>query len=171
MEPIRIRVTRIIDFGTIVSIVGIDLKSNAPVCTDAPKFDFAPRPHWELGEAAGILDLEAAVKIAGARFAVYKGLGARLEVRGGPNRPPLERAASAELFDRAQALATQLGLSPLQTASVGGASDGNFTAGVGTPTLDGLGCTGAGAHASHEHILWRDLAPRAALMAGLLETL
>ncbi|HTS12085.1 MAG TPA: serine--tRNA ligase [Candidatus Limnocylindrales bacterium] len=45
----------------------------------APKFDFAPKPHWELGEAAGILDFESAVKIAGARFAVYKGLGARLE--------------------------------------------------------------------------------------------
>lgn len=45
-----------------------------------PKFDFTPRPHWEVGEAAGILDLPAAVKIAGARFAVYKGLGARLEL-------------------------------------------------------------------------------------------
>ncbi len=46
---------------------------------EPPKFDFAPRPHWELGERAGILDFESAVKIAGARFAVYKGLGARLE--------------------------------------------------------------------------------------------
>jgi seryl-tRNA synthetase len=45
----------------------------------APKFDFAPKPHWELGEGAGILDFDAAAKIAGARFAVYKGLGARLE--------------------------------------------------------------------------------------------
>jgi len=53
----------------------------------------------------------------------------------------------------------------------GGGSDGNFTAAMGVPTLDGLGCPGAGAHARHEHILWRQLAPRAALMAGLLETL
>jgi acetylornithine deacetylase/succinyl-diaminopimelate desuccinylase-like protein len=53
----------------------------------------------------------------------------------------------------------------------GGGSDGNFTAALGVPTLDGLGCPGAGAHASHEHILWQHLAPRAALMAGLLETL
>ena len=53
----------------------------------------------------------------------------------------------------------------------GGGSDGNFTAALGVPTLDGLGCPGSGAHASHEHILWQQLAPRAALMAGLLETL
>ena len=53
----------------------------------------------------------------------------------------------------------------------GGGSDGNFTAAMGVPTLDGLGCLGSGAHARHEHILWRHLAPRAALMAGLLEAL
>jgi hypothetical protein len=55
--------------------------------------------------------------------------------------------------------------------SRGGGSDGNFTAALGVPTLDGLGVSGAGAHAEHEHILWRDLAPRAALLAGLIETL
>jgi seryl-tRNA synthetase len=61
--------------------VGHDAEDNVEVRRwgAPPKFDFAPRPHWELGEAAGVLDLEAAVKIAGARFAVYKGLGARLE--------------------------------------------------------------------------------------------
>lgn len=53
----------------------------------------------------------------------------------------------------------------------GGGSDGNFTAALGVPTLDGLGCPGSGAHASHEHILWRELAPRAALIAALLESL
>ena len=60
---------------------------------------------------------------------------------------------------------------PLPKQHRGGGSDGNFTAALGVPTLDGLGCPGAGAHASHEHILWKHLAPRAALMAGLLEEL
>ncbi len=94
--------------------------------------------------------------------------GARIELSGGPNRPPLERAASAELFGRAVEVADRLGLPPLTSASVGGASDGNFTAGVGTPTLDGLGAVGGGAHADDEHVLVSELAPRAALLAALL---
>jgi glutamate carboxypeptidase len=53
----------------------------------------------------------------------------------------------------------------------GGGSDGNFTAALGIPTLDGLGCPGAGAHASHEHIIWPLLAARAQFLTGLLETL
>ena len=97
--------------------------------------------------------------------------GARLEVAGGPNRPPLERAASAELFARADRLASRLGLPPLAGASVGGASDGNFTAGVGTPTLDGLGAVGGGAHADDEHVLVGELAGRAALLAALINDL
>lgn len=96
---------------------------------------------------------------------------ARLEIDGGPNRPPLEATASAELFARASGLAEQLGLAPLQSASVGGASDGNFTAGVGTPTLDGLGAVGGGAHADNEHVLVAELASRAALVAALVEAL
>ena len=65
----------------------------------------------------------------------------------------------------------QLGLAPLEGASVGGASDGNFTAGVGTPTLDGLGAVGGGAHADDEHVLVSELAGRAALVAALVEDL
>jgi glutamate carboxypeptidase len=97
--------------------------------------------------------------------------GARLEVTGGPNRPPLEQAASADLFARANGLAQQLGLGALQSASVGGASDGNFTAGVGTPTLDGLGAVGGGAHADDEHVRVAELAGRAALVAALVDDL
>jgi glutamate carboxypeptidase len=97
--------------------------------------------------------------------------GARLEVTGGPNRPPLESAASAALFARAAALAAALGLPPLTCAAVGGGSDGNLTAGVGTPTLDGLGAVGGGAHADDEHVLIADLAPRAALVAALIADL
>ncbi|HEX5119954.1 MAG TPA: M20 family metallopeptidase [Pseudonocardiaceae bacterium] len=97
--------------------------------------------------------------------------GARLTVTGGPNRPPLERSASAALFDRAQRIAASLGLPPLTSASVGGASDGNFTAGVGTPTLDGLGASGGGAHADDEHVLVDELPARTALVAELIADL
>ncbi|MGH3172006.1 MAG: peptidase dimerization domain-containing protein, partial [Trebonia sp.] len=78
---------------------------------------------------------------------------ALLEISGGPNRPPLPESASARLFARASSIAASLGLPPLTSASVGGASDGNFTAGAGTQTLDGLGAVGGGAHADHEHVL------------------
>jgi glutamate carboxypeptidase len=97
--------------------------------------------------------------------------GARLEVIGRPNRPPLMAEASAALFDRAAAVAARLGLPPLTRAAVGGGSDGNFTAGVGTPTLDGLGAVGGGAHADHEHVLVADLPGRTALLAELVAEL
>ena len=93
--------------------------------------------------------------------------GARLEVTGGPNRPPLEHSAASALFDRATAIARDLGLPELAQASVGGASDGNFTAGIGVPTLDGLGATGGGAHADDEHVLVAGVAARTALLAAL----
>jgi glutamate carboxypeptidase len=97
--------------------------------------------------------------------------GCTIFVEGGMNRPPyVENAAIVALYEKARALAGQVGLK-LPRQHRGGGSDGNFTAAMGIPTLDGLGCPGAGAHAVHEHILWRQLAPRAALMAGLLETL
>lgn len=93
---------------------------------------------------------------------------ARVTVRGGANRPPLERAASAVLFDLAADIAAQLGLPALKSAAVGGASDGNFTAAIGTPTLDGLGASGGGAHADSEHVLIDELPGRAALLAELM---
>ena len=96
---------------------------------------------------------------------------ALVEVTGGPNRPPLEAASSEALFERARALAVHLGLPELTAASVGGASDGNFTAGVGTPTLDGLGAVGGGAHAEHEHVLVDELLGRTALLRALVEEL
>ena len=97
--------------------------------------------------------------------------GCRVTVEGGMNRPPYsETPAISALYERARDIARQLGLA-LPKHQRGGGSDGNFSAALGVPTLDGLGCPGAGAHASHEHILWQDLAPRAALLAGLLETL
>jgi glutamate carboxypeptidase len=94
-----------------------------------------------------------------------------LQVSGGPNRPPLPVSSSAGLFARASAVARDLGLPPLESASVGGASDGNFTAGGGIPTLDGLGAVGGGAHADHEHVLVDALPGRAALLAALIDDL
>lgn len=97
--------------------------------------------------------------------------GASLEVHGGPNRPPLETTSSAALYARASALAVRLGLPVPPAAAVGGASDGNFCAGVGTPTLDGLGAVGGGAHAEDEHVLVDALPGRTALLRALLEEL
>lgn len=104
-------------------------------------------------------------KILGLRPQVT---GARIEVTGGINRPPMERTEkTASLFAVAQAAAGELGLT-LGEASVGGGSDGNFCAALGIPTLDGLGASGEGLHAEHEHILIDSLAIRAALLANLL---
>jgi glutamate carboxypeptidase len=97
--------------------------------------------------------------------------GSAVEVLGGPNRPPLERKMSEDLFARASRLAVGLGLEPLRAVAVGGGSDGNFTAGTGTPTLDGLGAVGGGAHADDEHVLVAELAPRTALLAALITDL
>lgn len=94
----------------------------------------------------------------------------RLEVAGGINRPPMERTPGvAALYAKAAAIARDLGWK-LGEAAVGGGSDGNFTAGLGIPTLDGLGGVGDGAHASHEYILISELPRRAALIAGLIES-
>lgn len=97
--------------------------------------------------------------------------GARVEVRGGLNRPPLERTAAVEkLFHLAQKLMSEGGL-PLGEASTGGGSDGNFTAALGVPTLDGLGAVGDCAHSPREHVIVRKLPERAALIAALLASI
>jgi glutamate carboxypeptidase len=97
--------------------------------------------------------------------------GARVEVRMGALRPPLERTAGVRgLFRVARGLMGEMGLS-LREAATGGGSDGNFTAGLGVPTLDGLGVVGDGAHSSREHVVVRELAVRAALLAGLMARL
>lgn len=95
----------------------------------------------------------------------------RLSVDGHINRPPLERTpAVAELYDHARHIALLLDFE-LGEASVGGASDGNFAAAIGATVLDGLGVSGDGAHAVHEHILVDDISRRGALLAGLIATL
>jgi glutamate carboxypeptidase len=96
--------------------------------------------------------------------------GAEILVTGGVDRPPLERSAGVQaLYQKARGLAEELGFE-LGEGSAGGGSDGNFTAALGIPTLDGLGAVGDGAHASHEHTLVSEMPRRAALLARLLET-
>ncbi|HWN99907.1 MAG TPA: M20 family metallopeptidase [Blastocatellia bacterium] len=96
---------------------------------------------------------------------------ARIEVRGGINRPPLVRTSEiGALFEHAKQIAAEMDYE-LKEGSVGGGSDGNFIAAMGVPVLDGLGVDGAGAHAEHEHIIIEDIPRRAALLARLIETI
>lgn len=94
--------------------------------------------------------------------------GTRIEVEGGIKVPPLPRSASRELFPVAEKIAAQIGLKPLEGVEVGGASDGNVTAGAGARTLDGLGAVGDHAHAEGEYVVIEAMADRAALVAGLI---
>jgi glutamate carboxypeptidase len=95
----------------------------------------------------------------------------RIEVKGGLNRPPMERSvAIVQLFRTAQRLAAELGVK-LEESTTGGGSDGNFTAALGIPTLDGLGGVGEGAHALNESILVNRIADRTALLAKLVAAL
>ena len=114
--------------------------------------------------AAGMQTLER--KFRGLRPFLQ---GAKLHVRGGFNRPPMERKNSAALYAKARGLAKEMGFR-LGECYAGGGSDGNFTAALGVPTLDGLGAVGEAAHNPQENILIRALPQRAALLAGLLET-
>ena len=114
-------------------------------------------------------DLPTAERLVTAMLARQpQGADITLEASGGLNRPPFVRSpAVARFYEATQALAAGLGL-PMAETSRGGVSDGNFAAALGVPVLDGLGCSGAGAHAVHEHILVSTVAPRAALMHGML---
>jgi glutamate carboxypeptidase len=98
--------------------------------------------------------------------------GVKVQVTGGMNRPPFEKSAAIDvLFRHAQALAHGIGFELKDTEMTGGGSDGNFTAALGVPTLDGLGIDGDGAHTEWEHGLISSIEPRTRLMRGLLETL
>jgi glutamate carboxypeptidase len=128
--------------------------------------------------AAARLAIDVRVPTLGEQRRVDKALhalrpelaGASLRLDGGPNRPPLDAASSAALFELARGLHADLGYGELAERAVGGASDGNFTAGVGTPTLDGLGAVGGGAHADDEHVIIDQLVPRTDLLAALVDS-
>ncbi|MEU5401251.1 M20 family metallopeptidase [Streptomyces sp. NPDC005963] len=129
--------------------------------------------------ASARFDVDVRVRDAAEQHRVHTAMrnlraglaGAVVEVSGGPNRPPLPANASQELFERAARLAADLGIGPLTGIAVGGASDGNLTAGVGTPTLDGLGAVGGGAHADDEHLLVAELPRRTQLLTALIADL
>ena len=107
------------------------------------------------------------------KFASLKAFNKRctVEVTGGLNRPPMERSAGVrKLYKTAEKLASELGVT-LQESATGGGSDGNFTAALGIPTLDGLGAVGEGAHASNESMLVNRIADRTALLAKLVAAL
>jgi glutamate carboxypeptidase len=93
---------------------------------------------------------------------------ARIEVTGGINRPPLQEQSTADLYQRVEKVAATLGMQPLGSAKVGGASDGNFAAAAGAPVLDGLGAVGGGAHAPNEWLSAKTLEPRTELLHALI---
>ena len=128
-------------------------------------------------DARAIIDARAVTRADAERVErVMKALvpqiaGAQVSVTGGFDRPPLERTPGVvRLFEQAQLVAKDLGIN-LEEGSAGGGSDGNFTAALGVPTLDGFGAVGDGAHALHEHVEIDALVPRAAVIAGLLARL
>ncbi|MBV9171311.1 MAG: M20 family metallopeptidase [Chloroflexi bacterium] len=134
------------------------------------------RPNVVAAAAEAHVDVRVQTLAEASRIdAAIRGLtsvlpGAVLRIDGGLNRPPMERSeAMAALFTTAREIAAGMGVD-LAEGSTGGGSDGNFTAAIGTPTLDGLGAEGEGAHAAHEHVDTESLPRRAALVAGLLAT-
>jgi glutamate carboxypeptidase len=134
------------------------------------------RPNVVAASAEAHVDVRVQTLAEAARIdAAIRGLspvlpGAILHVEGGLNRPPMERSsAMASLFTVAREIMAGMGVE-LAEGSTGGGSDGNFTAALGTPTLDGLGAEGEGAHAAHEHVDTESLPRRAALLAALLAT-
>jgi len=135
------------------------------------------RPNVVPDEARAIIDVRVPTMADAARVdAALSALtpeiaGTSLQLRGGIDRPPLERSdAVMRLFHTARAIAAELG-KDLAEGSTGGGSDGNFTAALGVPTLDGLGAVGDGAHAVHEYVTIAHLPWRAALVAGLVARL
>ena len=97
--------------------------------------------------------------------------GARIEVAGGLHRPPLQPSSTAALYEIAEKVAAELGMSPLGSAEVGGASDGNFAAATGARVLDGLGAVGGGAHAANEWVSLSSIEPRSAFLHAFIKEL
>jgi len=135
------------------------------------------RPNVVADEAQAVIDVRAATKKEAAMVASIiagqrpRDSRTRIQISGGFDRPPLERSAAVvRLYDQARQVARDLGYD-LGEGSTGAGSDGNFTAALGVPTLDGLGAVGDGAHALHEHVELDALPDRAALVGGLIAEL
>jgi glutamate carboxypeptidase len=150
----------------------VDLKRG--ITLNVGKISGGTRVNVVPAEATALLDLRVTAAADGVRVErKLLGLKAfnrkcKVEVSGGFNRPPMERTAGvASLYARAREIAAGLRVT-LKEAAVGGGSDGNFTAALGIPTLDGLGAVGEGAHAEHESVVIAELPRRAALLAGMI---
>jgi glutamate carboxypeptidase len=167
--------------SAVVALAEIILKLHAMtdlaagITTNVAPIRGGTRPNVIPPEASCEVDLRVPTIALGEKMEAaihalaYQRDGIRVTVTGGMNRPPFaETDAIRALHAHAKGLAARHGYD-LPVQHRGGGSDGNFTAAMGIPTLDGLGCTGAGAHAPHEHILWQDLAPRCATLCALLE--
>ena len=158
----RVRQLQDSDRGISVNVNVIEGGSRTNVIADRARASIDVR----VPSAADAQHIESAL----GRLAV-RDPSTRLELSGGFGRPPLERTPHVErLYLAARRVSEELGHA-LDEGGTGGGSDGNFTAALGVPTLDGLGPEGDGAHALHEHVLIRDLPWRAAFVAGLVTTL
>ncbi|MGH9326696.1 MAG: M20 family metallopeptidase [Terriglobia bacterium] len=151
-------------------------RSSSSLTLNVGVIEGGTRPNVVPERAAARVDVRVATVRDGERITrQLRGLkpvlpGAKLRISGGINRQPMERRMAQVLFEHARQLGVQLGMK-LKEASTGGGSDGNFSAALGIPTLDGLGAVGDGAHARHEYVTVRDLPRRAALLAALLATI
>ncbi|MGG5818899.1 M20 family metallopeptidase [Falsiroseomonas sp. HW251] len=167
--------------SAVVALAEIILKIHAMtdlaagITTNVAPIQGGTRPNVIPPEARCEVDLRVPTIELGERMEAailglaYERDGIAVTVTGGMNRPPFaETPAIRALYEHAKVLAKRHGYE-LPAQHRGGGSDGNFTAAIGVPTLDGLGCTGAGAHAPHEHILWQDLTPRCATLCALIE--
>jgi glutamate carboxypeptidase len=108
---------------------------------------------------------------AAIKSLVAKNAGARLEITGGLNRPPLQPASTKALYERIEVVAKSIGMAPLGCAEVGGASDGNFAAAAGAQVLDGLGAVGGGAHAPSEWLSLKSIEERSTLLHAFIKDL
>ncbi len=151
----------------------VDLKRGITV--NVGKVSGGTRANVVAAEATGVIDVRVArmgdaLEIDGKLRSLKPfNRNCEIAISGGLNRPPMERTTGvAALYDKAAVVAGELGWK-LEEAAVGGGSDGNFTAALGIPTLDGLGGVGEGAHAEHESVVISELPKRAVLLAGLIE--
>lgn len=143
---------------------------NVGVAGGGTRSNVVPAEAWAKVDVR-VPDAEEADRIAALMQDLKPHLpGATVEVSGGFGRPPMVRSPEiAALFGKAQALSAEMGLEISETGT-GGASDGNFTAALGVPTLDGMGVVGEGGHAAHEHVVIASLPERAALLAAMLRS-
>ena len=144
---------------------------NVGIVSGGKRSNVVPQQAWARVDVR-VMDEGQAAQLDGRIRSLRPRLeGASLEISGGVGRPPMVRTpAVAALFAQAAALAAEMGFEVTEAGS-GGGSDGNFTAALGIPTLDGLGPAGDGAHAEHEHVVLSSLPERSALLAALVLTL